>query len=105
MNLKNILMNKLELTKEEARNIVWGDARDKYATLKQEVESTSRWSIFYNIVIQDRKSKKYYHDVYSVGATESQEKSPYDRVNPNFIEVFPHTIKTTVYKLKPQDEV
>jgi hypothetical protein len=95
-------MNKLELTKEEAKNIISEENEENYDIVHQEISYTSRWTIYYDIVIYQKSTGKYFKDEYSVGATEIQNERPYDRTIPDFTEVFPHTVETIVYKTEPE---
>ena len=81
-------MSKLELTKEEARELLWGDL-EGYKVVENDITSHSRWDIYYTIVVQRISDGKYFQDTYSVGATEYQEERPWDSSDPNFIEVVP----------------
>lgn len=98
-------MNKLKLTKEEARNCIWSDSPEGYKVVYNEQYGSGRWESYHQLVIYDLKNKRYYSDTYSMGLTESQENNCWDDREPNFTEVFPHKVMTTVYKSKPQDEV
>jgi len=79
---------KLELTEAEGREIVYGDTFD-YDIIKDEITDTGRWSVYHDIVIQRKSDGKFFADSYSVGATESQDESPYEYSKPEFKEVFP----------------
>ena len=79
---------KLKLTNEQARDIVWGE-NDDFIEIRTKIIGTSRWSTIYEIVVQRKSDGKYFKDKYRVAATESQEESPYENTNPNFTEVFP----------------
>lgn len=79
---------KLILTKDEARNIVWEDSKE-FKTISNEIVDTRRWSNVHDIVIQRLSDGKYFADGYSVGATEMQDESPYEYSDPDFTEVFP----------------
>ena len=83
---------KLQLTNEQARNILWGgDEDDAFVIIQDKIKSKTRWSIVYEIVIKRKSDNKYFKDTYRIGATESQDESPYEHTDPNFTEVFPVT--------------
>ena len=46
-----------------------------YNAVEEEIIGTSRWSVHYSKVFQD-KDGKYYQTAYSVGATECQDERP-----------------------------
>lgn len=48
-----------------------------YNAVEEEIIVTSRWSIHYSIVFQD-KDGKYYQTTYSNGATECQDERPWE---------------------------
>ena len=81
---------KLILTSEQGRDIVYGDDSN-FVTIEDKIVGTRRWSIEYEIVVQRKSDGKYFKDGYSRGATESQDERPYEYSEPNFTEVFPVT--------------
>ena len=81
---------KLILTSEQGRDIVYGDDSN-FVTIEDKIVGTRRWSIEYEIVVQRKSDGKYFKDGYSRGATENQDESPYEYSEPNFTEVFPVT--------------
>lgn len=82
------IREKLVLTNEEARQIIWED-EDKFEIIQDNVIENSRWSIIHDIVIKRKIDGKFFRDTYSRGATESQDEMPYEYSEPNFEEVFP----------------
>ena len=81
---------KLILTSEQGRDIVYGDDSN-FVTIEDKIVGTRRWSIEYEIVVQRKSDDKYFKDGYCRGATESQDERPYEYLEPNFTEVFPVT--------------
>lgn len=79
---------KLNFTKERARNLTYG-GDPAYRVIRNEITGTRRWSIDYYMVIQRIEDGRFFADTYSVGATESQDESPWEYDEPNFVEVFP----------------
>lgn len=65
-------MAKVTFTKEEMIDIL-DDGRD---IVSNEIADTSRWSIHHEIIFE--KDDKLYQTWYSVGATESQDESPWE---------------------------
>ncbi len=88
---------KLDLTVEEARNIVWGDHED-YETISDNIIDKRRWSIDCEIVVKRKSDGKFFRDNYSRAATEVQEEKPYEYSDPDFTEVFPVEKKVIVYE-------
>jgi hypothetical protein len=81
---------KLNLTSEQGRDIVYGDDSN-FFTIQDKIVGKRRWSIEYEIVVQRKSDGKYFRDGYRRGATESQDERPYEYSEPNFTEVFPVT--------------
>lgn len=81
---------KLTLTKEQARDIIYGDSKD-FVEIQNEIVEHGRWNVVHEIVIQRKFDGRYFMDRYDVGATESQDEEPYEYFDPNFREVFPVT--------------
>jgi hypothetical protein len=88
---------KLELTAEEVREIVY-NGLDTFDVVYDKIITNTRWSIVHEIVIKRLSDNKYFMDTYSIGATERQDGSPFEYVDPNFIEVFPIEKTIIVYE-------
>jgi len=88
---------KLNLTSEQGRDIVYGDDSN-FVTIEDKIVRTRRWSVVYEIVVQRKTDGKYFKDVYQRGATEMQDEQPYEYSEPNFTEVFPVTKTYVVYE-------
>lgn len=86
----------MQLTKEEARGLIWGDHPEGIKVIYDKLIDTTRWSEIHEIVFE--KDGKFYMDTYSVGATEMQDESPWEYSEPNFVEVFPHEETIIVYR-------
>lgn len=93
----NKTREKLVLTKEEAREILW-DGDNRFETVRKEIIETSRWSILNEIVIKRLSDGKFFADFYSVGATECQDERPWQDNEPDFKEVFPVEKTIIVYE-------
>jgi hypothetical protein len=65
----------LELEKEEARDILWGDHPDG-KVIEDKITGNSRWSIEHDIVIEYKG--KFYIGFYTVGATEQQDEQAWE---------------------------
>lgn len=82
---------KLNLTSEQGRDIVYGDDSN-FVTIEDKIVGKRRWSIEYEIVVQRKSDGKYFKDIYCRGnVTEDQYERPYEYSKPNFTEVFPVT--------------
>lgn len=88
---------KLILTAEEARNIVYEDTNE-YDVISDDIVSTSRWSEHHDIIVKRVSDGKFFESNYSTGKTEMQDESPYEYDDPEFTEVFP--VEETVIKYK-----
>ena len=87
------------LSKEDARDSIYGDL-EGFKTVLNEIIETGRWSIIYDLVIQDEASGKFYESTYSCGATEMQDESPfeYDGDEIEFTEVEPVEVIKIEYR-------
>jgi hypothetical protein len=65
----------MKISSEEMRSILWGDSEDG-EIISDKITGNSRWSIFHDIVFSYKG--KTYQTEYSVGATESQDESPFE---------------------------
>lgn len=87
----------LTLTREQARDIVWGDNKD-FVEIQNEIVEQKRWSVVHKIVVQRKSDGKYFMSYYNTGATENQDEKPYEYTSPDFTEVFPVTKTYTGYE-------
>lgn len=92
---------KLDIDKEQAREIVWGED-DDFEIMQDEIVDNRRWSIDHRIVVKRKSDGRFFADTYSVGATENQDESAYEYSEPNFQEVFP--IERTVISYEHKAE-
>jgi hypothetical protein len=83
-----VISAKLNFTKDRARKLLYGTDK-AYRIIRDEIVDNSRWSIIHSIVIQRVEDGRFFADSYSVGATESQDESPWEYTEPAFTEVFP----------------
>lgn len=88
---------KLVLTPEEGRSIVYDD-HDDFELISKEITDTSRWSIFYENIYKRISDGKFFKTNYSEGATEHQDESPYEYDDAVFEEVFPVEKTVIVYE-------
>ena len=91
------MKEKLNITKEQGRSIVWEDTPD-YITVENKVTGTGRWSTSHRMVVQRKSDGKFFAGCYSVGATESQDERPFEYDNPDFIEVEKKEVLTVIYE-------
>lgn len=95
--IKNENRERLKLTAAQGREIIWGDYPD-FKVIQDKIVDNRRWSIDHHIVVQRISDGKYFADCYSRGATESQEESPYEYSEPDFVEVFPVKVEVIDYQ-------
>lgn len=93
---------KLNLTKEEARRLIYGDL-DGFSIISEEITGKSRWSIIYWVVVKRESDGKFFADEFRRGATEGQDERPFDDIDPDFLEVFPVEKKIIVYESNRPD--
>jgi hypothetical protein len=88
------------LNAEDARNVVQDDSND-FEQVETEIVDTSRWSIQYEGVFKHIASGKYYSVGWQVGATESQDESPFEyETEVEFNEVEAKEVMVTKWVLK-----
>lgn len=87
--MSEINREKLQLSKEDARELIWGGGTGEYETISDKNNGSSRWSERRRIVIKRISDGKFFCDTYSKGLTECQDESPFDDEDPDFTEVFP----------------
>lgn len=68
----------MKITKEILQDLVWEETVGQYKSIKKELIDSSRWSLFYEQIIQDTFTGKFYLTTYSEGATEVQDEEPYE---------------------------
>ena len=66
----------MKYKKEELQRMAWDDS-SLLTKVEDNIVDNSRWSIIHDVVFRDNKTGKHYGSGYSVGATESQDESPY----------------------------
>jgi hypothetical protein len=94
------MVNFLKLSSEVACEIVYEDS-DEYTVVEDIITGKSRWSIMHDVIFMDNITGKYYKGDYSVGATESQDESPWEYVKEvTFTEVEPYNVTVVKYKVK-----
>lgn len=56
----------------------WDNFDLKFKLIQSELIETKRWSHVYEVVYQDLTTGKFYSSIYSTGATECQDETPYE---------------------------
>lgn len=88
----------MKFNKEDLCELVYQGEPEGFEVISREFSWNSRWSLHYEMVF--KYEDKYYLTTYSVGATESQDESPY-QYEPDEIEcqeVVPVEVVTIKYK-------
>ena len=72
----------------------------KFEILENEIQDSSRWSIYYNLIFKVLETGKIYETNYSVGATEYREESPFEYEGDEIevTEVEPYEVTYIQYK-------
>lgn len=86
---------KLEITSDEAREIVSGDD-PRFLVIEDKITGKSRWSDCHKVVIQRVSDGKFFADGYRSGSTECQDERPWEYDKPDFRQVFP--VEKTIIK-------
>lgn len=73
----NQTKEKLILSPEEAREIIYGYDTDYEIIQKNFIESR-RWVSNYSCIIKRKSDNKYFKTIYEVGNTEEQDVRPYE---------------------------
>lgn len=70
-----------------------------FKVIYQNLEDSSRWSLQYEMVFQDRSTGKFYLTNYSCGVTEYQDESPYEYEDEfvDVVEVEPKEVTVVQY--------
>ncbi len=86
----------MNLTQDEGRLVIYDDHED-FEVVKgtKHIIDQSRWYIVSEGVFLHKPSGKHYMLEWSVGATESQDESPFEYSDPKPIEVEPKEITVT----------
>lgn len=74
--------------KYECQDIAFGDNPD-FKVIEDKVIDTSRWSIFYEVIVKRISDGKYFRSFYSTGATECQDQVAYENDDLKFTQVTP----------------
>jgi hypothetical protein len=95
-------MNKLNLTKEEAKEMIYGTPPEGLEVVHNEQISSGRWHSHHMIVVKEIATGRLFADEYSMGLTESQENDMWENYSPDFTEVFPHKVESIKYRYEPE---
>jgi hypothetical protein len=88
---------KLNLTAEEARDLLWLKSNE-YKIIENQMVDQSRWTTYYSIVVKRLSDGKFFMDIYGRRSTECQDEIPWKYDEPNFQEVIPVEVKKTEWK-------
>lgn len=77
----------MKLTKEEGRDIVWGDHPDWDEQKGREIVEQGRWNTVYSAIFKHKPTGKFYELCWSQGSTEMQEEHPFEYSDPEPVEV------------------
>lgn len=92
--MNEIVREELNLTEEEAREIVYRDS-EYFDVILDTITDTEldRWSTYHEIIVKRIDDNKYFRSTYSVG-----DEAPYENEHPLFTEVFPVEKTIIVYE-------
>lgn len=76
---------KLVFDRRAACEVAFGDSPD-FDVVRDEIVDHSRWTVAHTVVVRRKSDQKLFISHYSVGATESQDQSPYEYDEPEFYE-------------------
>lgn len=69
----------IKINKELLQEIVGEYAQqERFEVVQNVISDHGRWSIYYDCIIKDKETGKFYDASYSQGATESQNEYPFD---------------------------
>ena len=89
-------MPKIVLSKEDGRMVVYGYHED-YETISEEIYDQSRWSIHKTGVFKRLSDGTFWMADWSEGATEYQDKKPFEYNDAEFFQVEPKGVTVTKY--------
>lgn len=90
---------KLEISKEDAQRMVWGDL-EGFQVVKDTIVDTRRWSEDHKVVVRRLSDDKLFIGDYSEGLTENQDESPFDYSEPNFVEAEAYETMVVKYRVR-----
>ena len=93
-------MSKLELTVDEAQDLLWGKFTKD--VVLDEITDTSRWSEFHRLIF--KKDGKFWETDYSCGLTELQDEVPWQYDNGPIICVQVEPYEKTITDYRVVDE-
>lgn len=94
-------MNIKDLTAEECRNLIYegghwlekvdenGEEIQVFKVIENKISGTTRWEIWYDMVVQNLLDSTYWMTHYGEGATEQQDTRPWEYSDPKWIKVIP----------------
>ncbi len=89
----------LKIDKQVAKDLAYGDYDNTvYEIISNKIIGKSRWSYTNELIVKTLVDSRFWKSFYSLGATESQDESPYEYSEPVFEEVFPKTIEIVIYE-------
>lgn len=84
----------MKLSEEEARLVAYEDHKD-FEQVERDIVDSGRWTIQYNTVVKHTPTGKHYLYYHSEGATEYQEREPFEYEGTvEFLEVEQKEVKT-----------
>lgn len=89
-------MPKMILSSEDGRMVVYGD-HDDYQTISEEIYGQGRWSIRKSGIFKRLSDGTFWMADWSEGATEYQDKSPFEYNDAEFFQVEPKEVTVTKY--------
>lgn len=94
----------MKFSSEDLLEIVSGGSVADLTLISDEIWDKSRWSIIHRIIFQH--GNRYFSTTYSVGATESQDESPFEYADDEVEceEVIPVEKTVIVYEPKKENE-
>ena len=86
------------IAKDIAQELTYAGEREGFKVIERKIIDHTRWSVISSIVVE--KDGKFYASSYSIGATESQDESPYENDGDQieFREVQKKEVLTIVYE-------
>ena len=92
-----MMIEDVNIPGEDAREIIYGDESD-FKIVQDEMIDHSRWSILHRLIVQRVSDGLFFESTYRVGATESQDESPWEYGDAVFVHVLPVEKTVVVYE-------
>lgn len=86
----------MKYTKEQMIDMLNDYPESDFLVVEDKITEHGRWHVLHSVVFRDKTSGKFYSAYYRVGATESQEVSPWEYDGPEIEVDEVHQVEKTI---------